>query len=155
MPRTSKVTDEDLAAAVAKSFTMTEVISTLGLRHAGGTHSHYRKRVSRLGLDTSHWLRRHPGCKGVTQKSAESILVSRPGEPYRTKTYQLRRAMIESGVEYICECGQGPEWNGKPLTLQVEHKNGDSTDDRLENLCFLCPNCHTQTSTYGRVKKDK
>ncbi|WP_433171085.1 HNH endonuclease [Actinoallomurus sp. CA-150999] len=45
--------------------------------------------------------------------------------------------------------GYGKRRN-KPLRLQVEHINGDRLDCRAENLCFLCPNCHTQTATYAR-----
>jgi 5-methylcytosine-specific restriction endonuclease McrA len=46
------------------------------------------------------------------------------------------------------ECGAG-EWRGRPLVLQLHHLNGDSTDHRLENLALLCPNCHSQTDTWG------
>ena len=42
-----------------------------------------------------------------------------------------------------------PFWFGKPVTLQLEHRNGNSSDNRLENLELLCPICHSQTDTYG------
>lgn len=52
-------------------------------------------------------------------------------------------------LEEKCQlCGLEPFWNGKPLTLQIDHKNGVWRDHRLENLRFLCPNCHTQTDTF-------
>ncbi len=46
------------------------------------------------------------------------------------------------------ECGI-TEHNGKPITFQIDHINGDRTDNRHENLKILCPNCHSQTSTFG------
>lgn len=67
-----------------------------------------------------------------------------------------RLALIRSGRKYRCEiCGLGPTWNDQPLTLQVDHINGNNTDHRPENLRFLCPNCHTQTPTYGSKRGTK
>ncbi|MEV0292791.1 HNH endonuclease signature motif containing protein [Nocardia sp. NPDC050710] len=66
---------------------------------------------------------------------------------------RTRERLIRLGREYTCAlCGIGPEWQGAPLTLQVDHVNGLRTDHRLENLRFLCPNCHSQTETFcGRI----
>jgi hypothetical protein len=50
-------------------------------------------------------------------------------------------------------CNQLPFHNGSPLTLQLDHKNGDNTDNRLENLRILCPNCHSQTHTFSGGNK--
>jgi len=46
-------------------------------------------------------------------------------------------------------CGNSGEWQGKPLTLQLDHANGRYDDNRLENLRWLCPNCHSQTETFA------
>jgi hypothetical protein len=48
-----------------------------------------------------------------------------------------------------CECGQGRLWNNKKLTLQIDHKDGDISNNEIENLRLICPNCHTQTDNWG------
>lgn len=53
-------------------------------------------------------------------------------------------------IEYKCgKCGNDGKWNNNKLSLQLEHKNGINNDNRLENLAFLCPNCHSQTESYA------
>ncbi len=49
---------------------------------------------------------------------------------------------------YTCSCCGLSDWNNKPITLEVEHINGNSEDDSRENVCLICPNCHSQTDTY-------
>lgn len=66
------------------------------------------------------------------------------------------RIIKERLLEYKCaKCGNIGEWNGEKLSLQLDHINGVNNDNRLENLRFLCPNCHSQTETFGakRFKK--
>lgn len=62
----------------------------------------------------------------------------------------LRRWYIKGNyTKYECSiCGQQPFWNGKELSLTLDHINGINTDDRLENLRWVCPNCDRQLDTF-------
>jgi hypothetical protein len=68
----------------------------------------------------------------------------------RRGRYNLKLRLIKAGLkENRCEeCGL-TEWRGKPLSMAFHHVNGDGTDNRLENIRFLCPNCHAQTPNCG------
>ena len=68
---------------------------------------------------------------------------------------RLGEKLVRLGREYTCEiCNIPPLWNGIKLNLQVDHKDGDHKNNDEDNLRFVCPNCHSQTSTYcGKNKK--
>jgi len=66
-----------------------------------------------------------------------------------------KRLLREGWLRNECyECGMPPIWRGRPLSLQLDHIDGNGCDHRLENLRMLCPNCHSQTDTFG-VKNRK
>jgi hypothetical protein len=66
------------------------------------------------------------------------------------------RIIRDNLIPYICsECGVGKEYNGKLLSLQLDHINGKNNDNRLLNLRFLCPNCHSQTETFSGKQAKK
>lgn len=151
-----KYTKEVLEPLVRDSFSIAEVMRKLGLKHLdGGTHSHISRRIKKFEIDTSHLLgkRRHrsnyfpSGCQKIPW---EQILVNNRLNGRKEETKKLRRAMIESGIDYICDtCGSEPIWKDRILVLQVSHKDGDSLNDERSNLHFECPNCHSQTDDYG------
>lgn len=67
----------------------------------------------------------------------------------------FKRYLKEKYGEQCIFCGQGSIWNNQPLTLDMDHIDGDTANNTLENLRLLCPNCHTQTHTWGKKKRDQ
>ena len=136
---------------VRKSKRMKDVLNFFGVACKGGNFNTAKERIRFLGLDTSHFVSRTESSaigRRVSEKSfreiwlVENSLISRSA----VKRNLLRFEMI---LDECSGCGNQGMWKDKPLTLQLEHKNGISNDHRLQNLCLLCPNCHSQTETYA------
>lgn len=113
-----------------------------------------RSRATKLGC-----YRPNQGGKGTYKKSnpkyeLQSIL---EGRNPSFQTNHLRRRLLKSGIlkNRCAQCGI-EEWQSQPIVCELDHINGDRTDHRLDNIRLLCPNCHSQTSTYrGRnIKKN-
>lgn len=142
-----RYTKEELSAVVAECFSFAEVARRFGKSPVGGTCTHIKRMCERWDINTSH-MTGQGHLKGKTtnkRKPASDILVLGKQLDHRTKADLLRRALIEIGVPYICnDCGMGPMWNNKPITLEVDHIDECYWNNVATNLQFLCPNCHTQ-----------
>ena len=109
-----------------------------------------RECQERFGFHGSSWSQavdrgdivHRPRARGL-----EALLV-----PGNTKNGRggIKKRLIEGGIkrDHCEECGVS-HWRGQKLTLQLHHRNGDGTDNRLENLQLLCPNCHSLTETFS------
>tara|TARA_B100001093_G_scaffold437332_1_gene436193 strand:- start:5623 stop:6309 length:687 start_codon:yes stop_codon:yes gene_type:complete len=147
MPRKNSlynISDEDFAKYVKNNSTYTDVYKACGMS-PGGSNNNIKNRIEKLGLDKSHFT--HYKLPVKIKKKIEEICVN--NSSYNTNRLK-KRLFSELNWEKKCaECGIGDTYNNEPLTLQLDHINGNNKDHRLENLRILCPNCHSQTDTYG------
>ena len=152
------IPDDEFILAVKNNTTIKNVIGSLGYSRASGTMSTYVKnRIKLLDLDISHFSTKDIKYYSHPRYALDEILVE--NSTYENIFRLKKRILKENLIDYKCEnCGNEGLWNGKELVLQLEHKNGIHNDHRIENLCFLCPNCHSQTETFGsrqrRAKSD-
>lgn len=146
--------EDDFISLAEGSRTLAELATRLGIsRLSGGcmraSSSQYRMmrdRCQNLGL-----MGRFD--KNKRRKSDRFL---KPIESLKRRAGFRQRIMSGNLVPHTCsQCGNPGTWNGKALTLQVHHVNGQSSDNRLENVTFLCPNCHSQTSTFAGRNKIK
>lgn len=146
-------TQEQFIQAVKESFSYSEVCRKLGISPKGGNLNRVRVKIAELNLDKSHftgqrWNKGKTSLahSSVKRKPISEILVQNSG----WSSHSIRMRLLRDGLkESKCErCGL-TEWLGTPIPLELHHINGVHTDNRLENLQILCPNCHALTSNYS------
>lgn len=145
-----KYTKEELSHVVNISSNIMEVVRNLGMSAAGGSHSTVKRYISKYGIDTSHFETASDRGKRLVAKntfSLERVLVE-------NSTYSrtnLKARLYKTGLKQRqCElCGQGEEWNGRHMSLILDHINGVNNDNRLGNLRIVCPNCNATLDTHA------
>jgi DNA-directed RNA polymerase subunit RPC12/RpoP len=139
----SQISNEQFEIIVKNSTSIKEVGVKCGYSNNGsGSADIVKKRIAEQQLDTSHFIRKTP-----VKRTDEEIFIENSPVDQRTLRQHYKNGNY---TEYKCSiCGQEPFWNGKELSLTLDHINGNNHDDRLENLRWVCPNCDRQLDTYG------
>lgn len=142
---------EDFIDAVKNNETKADVIRQLGMSAvSGGNYKTVDKYIDKYDLDPEFNHGNNGG--GKARRPLDDVMTK---DSYYN-TSRLKERIIENNIiPYECAmCGNEGRWRGKELVLQLDHINGDNTDNRKENLRFLCPNCHTQTETWTGKNQD-
>ena len=150
----------EIKEALETSRSIRQALKKVGLKPAGGNYATVHRLIRDLNIDTSHmkgqgWSRGVPsGIPSPNKISLDDILVK---DSAYTNSHRLKKRLIDGGLKMAaCESCHLNSWKGAPVSLELNHVNGDRFDHRLENLQLLCPNCHAQTPTYrGKNKGSK
>jgi hypothetical protein len=154
---TKKIWERDhLLDLIKKSINHTEVLIKMNLIPHGSNFKTLNKYIKKYDINVSHFDSYYKNeKKGYVEKSKLSdILVENSTFDRST----LKRRLYEDGLKQrVCEmCGQDEIWHGKCMSLIIDHINGVSDDNRIENLRIICPNCAATLSTHaGRNIKSK
>jgi hypothetical protein len=147
-------TESQLREAVAAARSTTDVLRALGLRPAGGNHGTIRRYIALWSIPTDHfdpyWASRSEQRSRVP---LGDVLVRDSGY----SRADLKRRLYQEGLKTpACElCGQGEIWKGRRMSLILDHINGEATDNRLENLRIVCPNCNATLETHCGKNKPR
>lgn len=144
MSKIDNFTKEELEKIVQNSCSLREVLKTIGYTVSGDNNKTLKKRLTEYNIDYSHFSK---AGRNKIERNENNVFIQNSTASQRTL-----RLWYEKGnyTEYKCSiCGQEPFWNGKELTLTLDHINGVNNDDRLENLRWVCPNCDRQLSTFA------
>jgi hypothetical protein len=147
MNKLSKFTDYDIIELLNSSISIKKILEKLGYNTNGSAnYKLFKNECEKRNIIIPNY-KNNLNVNIKLRYSNEDVFI----ENSTYSRYHLKKRVIKQNlIEYKCVgCDNIGEWNGKDLVLQLEHINGINNDNRLDNLCFLCPNCHTQTNTYA------
>lgn len=141
--------EDNLRDIVEKSNTYSDCLKKLGINNLGSSYNTLKKYIKKYNINNSHFLDPNEQIKKLSEKkNMNEVLVENSTYSRRN----LKQRLYEDGLkERKCElCGQGEEWNGKHMSLVLDHINGINNDNRIENIRIICPNCNATLDTFCR-----
>ena len=145
----TKISKELLENIIIDCFSIADVCRKLKLKPQGSNYRTIKKYIKDFNLDISHFLGQKSNICNRNNKHNEKEVDSYLVKDSYVSLKNLKLKLISDGIKkYKCEICGCNKWNDKQISLQLHHINGDNTDNRLENLMLLCPNCHSQTDNF-------
>ena len=145
---------EDVSQAVADNKSVAGVLRQLGLRPVGGNYRTIKRIIKDNSIDTSHFTGQgwNVGLTFNPKSGFSDSDIFIENSLYKC-SWRLREHYKKTTGICRCEkCGLD-SWLGEQIPLEIHHINGINTDNRLDNLQLLCPNCHALTNNYrGRAR---
>ena len=149
-----KFKESDYLLAAIKAKSIAQMCKNLNIKPCGGNYKLIHHKIKLFNIDISHF----------TGQGWNKGLAFRPNPPKELKdilieysnyqSFKLKKRLISEGYkESKCECCKRIKWNGVKIPTELHHINGINTDNRLENLQILCPNCHALTDNYRAKNK--
>lgn len=142
---------ESVQRAVLSANCWFDCLDKLGVPKRGGNYRTLKKKVEEYGLDVAHfnyrYAKTHNGRRMAKNRADDEIFTLNS----RIKTATLKKEYLRRILNnnYSCEVCGSSDHMGKPLVLQIHHKDGNPKNNAVSNLQLLCPNCHSQTENYS------
>jgi hypothetical protein len=138
---------DDLISWVAQSLSIQEMARRLGCKSGK-----VRKTLTKLRIEYSG----NQGLKGLKVANNKKTALDYINGSFYISSHKLRIKLLRDGLkEHKCESCGGKEWMGKPIPLELDHIDGNHSNNELSNLRILCPNCHAQTDTHAGKKNKR
>ena len=140
-----------------KCVNMYDLCEKIGIKNIGGNnYKEVRKLANELGIELKFsYKKNYYTNRTLSVKKIDMSEILVENSTYKNGNSLKRRLISEGYKENRCECCGIDSWNGKEISLQLHHVNGNHSDNRIENLQILCPNCHSQTETYAGKNSNK
>lgn len=151
-------TKEWLQELCQDSYSYAEVLNKAGRKQGGGAQQTLKNKIELWNIDISHFTgqRWHESPNQLPQESKEKYTLDEIFIKNSPVTQKVLRGYVErhEAIKYECvNCGCNGHWLNGIISLEIDHIDGDNTNNEITNLRYLCPNCHALTETYrGRNK---
>ena len=160
-----KYDKEWLEELCAESYSLAEVLRKAGRKQAGGSQQTLKNKIAEYNIDISHFTGQNWN-KGKTKETDERIArQAKNQEKYSLEEVFKKDSLITQHglrgyiqrynlIEYKCsKCGCDGHWQDGIIKLEVHHKDGDNHNNEIDNLIYLCPNCHALTENFRGKNK--